>query len=423
MKILQVNKFFYPKGGSETYFFALSDLLRKAGHEVIEFSMEDEKNKNSKFAGYFIKNIDFEKREGWLRDMAKAFHLLYSCEAKKNLKKLIEAEKPDIAHIHNFNFQLTTSILKVLKKHKIPVVWTLHDYKAICPNYLLFTKGEVCERCKTYKYYNCWKYKCLKNSGGMSFLAMLEMYLHKVVLRSYDEVFYVAPSKFLASKVIDWNLPKNKVRQLYYSLDLAQFKPVEQAGSPRMSRMPRDVGDAGEAGEGLLYFGRLVEEKGILTLLEAMKGLTGIKLRIAGSGPLKQEIEQKIESYGLNNVELVGQKSGQELVNLVSRAKLVIAPSIWYENNPLAILEAFALGKPVIGSCLGGIPELVKDGETGYLFEPKNAADLAQKIKSLYYNDELILKMGRNCRQWVEKNCDPQKHLEEILKIYNQVKK
>jgi glycosyltransferase involved in cell wall biosynthesis len=406
MKILQVNKFFYPKGGSETYMFLLSDLLRQAGHEVIEFSMEDPKNLDSKYSQYFIKHIDFNKREGIFKDLAKAGHLLYSKEAKMKLEELIQREKPDVAHLHNFNFQLTPSILKVLKKHNIPVVWTLHDYKAICPNYRLFTEGNACERCKIHKYYNCFTHKCLKNSRGMSFLAMLEMYLHKLIIGSYESVaVYLAPSKFLAGKVLDWQLPKNKVKQLYYGLEMAQFRPSEASG------------------EGLIFVGRLVEEKGILTLLEAMKQLPDIMLKIAGTGPQLEEIELFIKSSGLNNVQLVGHKSGQSLRDLISRAKLVVVPSVWYENNPLAILESFALARPVIGSALGGIPELVRDNETGYLFKPGSADDLARKIKNAYYNNDLLLQLGKNCRNWVEKNCEPRKHLEEILKIYKEVLK
>jgi glycosyltransferase involved in cell wall biosynthesis len=413
MKILQINKFFYPKGGSEIYMFLLSDLLRQAGHEVIEFSMQDPKNlalptgrQDSKFSQYFIKQIDFNKREGIFKDLAKAFHLLYSTEAKNKLEALIQKEKPDIAHLHNFNFQLTPSILRVLKKYKIPVIWTLHDYKVICPNYRLFTQNQICERCKIHKYYNCFTHKCLKNSWSMSFLAMLEMYLHKLVLQSYSAVsIYLSPSKFLAHKVLDWKLPKNKVRQVYHGLDLAQFKP------------------SGALGEGLVYIGRLVEEKGILTLLEAIKQLPDINLKIVGSGPQDQEIERIIESYGLNNVQLIGHKSGQELQALIKQARLVVAPSIWYENSPLSILESFALGKPVIGSDLGGIPELVIDGQNGFLFKPGSVDDLIQKIKNVYYKDELISQMGKNCRAWVEKNCNSQKHLEEILKIYQEILK
>lgn len=386
--------------------FLLSDLLRQAGHEVIDFSMQDPKNLNSKYGQYFIKHIDFNKREGLFKDLAKAGHLLYSCEAKKNLEELIQKEKPDIAHVHNFNFQLTPSILKVLKKHNIPVVWTLHDYKAICPNYRLFTQGQVCERCKVHKYYNCFTHKCLKNSWGMSFLAMLEMYLHKVILASYDSIaIYIGPSKFLAHKVQDWNLPQKQVKQLYYGLNLAEFKPTEAVG------------------EGLVYIGRLTEEKGIITLLEALKQLPDINLKIVGSGPQQEEIELFIKSSGLDNVQLVGHKSGQVLRDLISRAKLVVVPSVWYENNPLAVLEAFALAKPVIGSALGGLPELVKDNETGYLFKPGSADDLARNIKNIYYNNDLLLQLGKNCRNWVEKDCDPQKHLEDVLKIYKEVLK
>jgi glycosyltransferase involved in cell wall biosynthesis len=240
----------------------------------------------------------------------------------------------------------------------------------------------------------------------MSFLATLEMYLHKLILGSYQSIScYLAPSQFLAAKVLAWGLPKDKVKQLYYSLDLPQIKPQEGPGS------------------GLVYVGRLIEEKGILTLLEAMKQLPDINLQIVGTGPQKPEIERMISAYGLPNVTLVGHKSGQQLSELISRAKLTIVPSIWYENNPLAILESFALAKPVIGSDLGGIPELVQPNKTGLLFKPSDADDLASKIKSLYYDDEKLKAMGQNCRQWVENNCEPKKHLEEILKIYKEVLK
>ena len=406
MKILMINKFFYRRGGSETYMFNLKKNLKSMGHQVIEFSMNDEKNEASEFTGYFIKNINFSKKEGILKDLKKVCHLLYSTEAKNKLAALIKKEKPDIAHLHNIRFQLTPAIIKVLNKYNIPVVWTMHDYQLVCPNYLLFTQNKVCERCKKYKFYNCFKYNCLKNSRPMSFLAMLEMYLHKIILKSYAKIdLLIAPSKFMQSKLEEWGIEASKIKQLYYSLDL------------------KKSGQETDLGQGLLYFGRLSKEKGLETLLAAMKDLPNINLKIVGEGPQEALLLKYIEANNLKNVELLGYKSGEELNNIIKSARFVVLPSIWYENNPLAILEAFSQGKPVIGSDLGGIPELVQENKTGFLFEPGNASQLKDKIQTNYQQSELIKQMGQNAMNFVAENCSPEYHGQQIEKFYQNLKK
>lgn len=396
-----INKFYYRSGGSEIYMLELAKLLKANGHEIMEFSMRDEKNETSKYQEFFVDNINFNKREGFFKDLKKAWHLIYSCEAKRKLGALIQKEKPDIVHLHNFSFQLSPSILGVLKKHKIPVVWTMHDYKLICPNYRLFTEGAVCERCKVHKYYNCVRYRCLKDSFATSFLAMLEMYVNKVILRTYNLVdLYLAPSKFLAEKVKAWGINAKKVRQLYNFIDLKEWTPAQ------------------EIGQGLIYVGRLTPEKGIITLVEAMRKLPEIKLQIVGDGPIRMQLEQLIQAYNLDNVSLLGYKKSQEIKSLVRNSRLVIVPSIWYENNPLSILEAMALAKPVIASNLGGLPELVKDKETGFIFTAGQANELVEKIKGVYNNTDLVKSMGQKARQFVMKNCQAESHLDQIEKIY-----
>jgi glycosyltransferase involved in cell wall biosynthesis len=404
MKILQINKFFYRRGGAEAYMLDLSAYLRAQGHEVIEFSMQHPNNLASPYSHYFIKNIDLSKREGFFKDIFKAGHLLYSRAAAKNLEALIKAEKPDIAHLHNFYFQLTPSILRILKKYRIPMVWTMHDYKLICPNYKLFTQGQVCERCKQYKYYNCFKFKCLKNNRAFSLLATLESYLHNWFLKSYGLIdLYISPSKFLQAKVSQWGIEPAKVKQLYNFINLADFKPAE------------------EVGDGLLYFGRLAEEKGLMTLLVAAKELPEIKLTIVGTGPLKKQIEQYSQDNKLANVKLIGHTTGQPLYDLIKQARLVILPSIWYENNPISVLEAMALAKPVIGSNLGGIPELVLDKQTGWLFQPGQTADLVRIIKTNYSQIEQLKLMGLAGRGFVEKHCQAQSHYQQLMLIYRQL--
>ena len=196
MKILMVNKFYYIKGGSETYYFSLKNLLEKNGHEVIDFSMEDEKNFESKYSKFFVNNVDYNKEQSIFSKMKEAKKIIYSTEAKKKLELLIKETKPDIAHLHIFQHQLSLSILDVLKKYNIPIVYTAHDLKMICPNYKMLTHGEICERCKDGKYYNCLKYKCLKDSMAKSGVAMMEAYINKC-RKAYDKIDYIiSPSKF-----------------------------------------------------------------------------------------------------------------------------------------------------------------------------------------------------------------------------------
>lgn len=406
MKILQINKFFYKRGGAEAYMLTLSDFLRQQGHQVIEFSMQHPKNLDSAYSDYFIRYIDFKKRQGLISDLQKSAHLIYSWEAQNKLEQLIKQEKPEIAHLHNFYFQLTPSILAVLKKHNIPVVWTMHDYKLICPNYRLFTKGQVCERCKIKKYYNCFKYKCMQDNYAHSLLVMLESYLHNYFLKSYDKIdLYISPSKFLQDKVCQWGIKKDKVTQVYNFINLPDFQP--------------DF----EPGDYLLYFGRLAEEKGLLLLLETMKELPEINLKIVGDGPQKDLINRYIEDNNLINVELIGHTTGEKLYDLIRQSRFVVLPSIWYENNPISVLEAFALGKPVIGADLGGIPELVKDGQTGIIFKATDINDLKSKIKQNYSQTDKIQQMGQNARSFVKTECDPKVHYNRILSIYNNLAK
>jgi len=401
MKVLIIQKFFYRSGGAEVVAFELAKLLRANGHQVIEFSMKDERNEPSAYSDYFIKNINYNKREGFFSDLKKFFKFLFSFEAQKKLKALVEKEKPDIAHVHNVSFYLTPSIFFTLKKLKVPIVRTLHDYRLICPNSILFTKGSICEKCKFHKYYNCFRYKCVKNDAVFSFMAMLNMYLHKLILKSYDQIdFFISPSKFLISKFQEWGMDISKFKQLYNFMDLQKLQPSQSLG------------------EGIIFAGRLSPEKGILSLLAAMKNLPQIKLQIAGEGPQKKDLENFIKENHLINVELLGYKKQSELHDLIKASKLVIVPSIWYENNPLSILEAFSFGKPVIGTDLGGMAELISNGQNGLVYKLGDIQDLTNKISNLYNNNELVAQMGRNARQFVEENCDPQTHLQQILQIY-----
>jgi len=404
MRILQVNKFFYIKGGSERVFFNTIQVLENAGHKVICFSMKDERNFPSDYTKYFINNIEFQKSRSYWQNIRKAVHFLYSWEARKKLEKLIIETKPEIAHLHNFSHQLTVSILSILQKYNIPIVQTLHDYQLICPNYRLFTQGNVCQRCKRQRYYQAIIHRCVRNSYWLSALSSLELYWQRLFHLYRERVaVFIAPSLFLKQIMQAWGI-KNKIVHIPYYLEI-----------PADNEINHSVGDY------LLYFGRLSSEKGLMTLLRAMRYLPKISLKIVGKGPVRPFLAEFIRKKKINNVQLLGERHGVALNEIIKHCRFVVVPSEWYENYPMAILEAMGWAKPVLGSNIGGIPEMIIDNENGWLFFPKNVNDLREKINLIYFNEELIRKCGYRARQTVEqKNCST-KYYQQLIKIYQQV--
>ena len=404
MRILFANKFFYFKGGSEYIFFDTARYLEKKGHKVIFFSMKDPQNLSSEYEKYFVSNVNYERMD-FKNIIQTSSKLLYSFEARTKIEKLIKEQKPDIVHLNNIYHQISPSILHSIKKYKLPVVMTLHDLKLACGSYLMSNRGKICEdcECRGKRFYYCFLNKCVKNSRAKSLLSTLEMYLHHKILKIYDLVdVFISPSNFLQSK-----------------LKQSRFKG-ETAYLPNFVRLEGFVPEYKWKDMSIVYFGRLAAEKGLYTLIDAIKSIKGVSLKIIGSGPLETDIRSKIDRERLKDVVLLGPKTGDDLKNEIKKAMFVVLPSIWYENNSRCVIEAFALGKPVIGSRLGGIPELVKDLETGLTFEPGNVEDLRMKIEYFINNPGKIIEMGKNARLFVEKKLNAETYYQGLMKIYNQ---
>jgi glycosyltransferase involved in cell wall biosynthesis len=373
MNILQVNKFHYPRGGADIYYLELGKALEKAGHNVAYFSMLHPKNQSSEYSKYFVSRLSFN--EGSLKDKLKTpGRMIYSLEAKRKFKKLIEDFKPDIIHIHNIYHQISPSILDVAARYKIPVVMHLHDYKLVCPNYQLFAHGKICEDCKPTKYYKCVKNRCFKNSCTKSTLAALEMYIHHSILKIHKKNIssFIAPSLFMKNKVAEFGWDENKIKVIYnpYSASLT-------ANEDEKNRIEKD--------NYLLYFGRLSKEKGLSVLIRAAK-ISNHKLKLVGLGSEKKNLEKLAEEVGAD-VEFLGFKSGQELKDIIMKARAVVIPSIWSENMPLSLLEALNLGAVVLASNIGGLPEIIEPGKNGWLFQAGDVDDLVNKINNLDTSD------------------------------------
>ena len=401
MKVLLINKFLYPKGGDAISTLYTGELLFLKGHKVIFWGMKHFLNPDYPYSDYFLPYIELNRSANIKKQVKVALNILYSIEAKRKIEALIQKITLGIVHLNNFAHQISPSILYVFRKYNIPIVMTLHDYKVVCASYSMLAKGKVCEACKDKKYYNCFLRKCVKDSRAKSLLNTIEMYLHHKILHIYDLVdIFISPSRFLKNKLEEMGF-KGKI------VYLPNFVNIEEYG-PKF----------GCAENSIVYFGRLSKEKGLFTLIEAVKGLD-VKLKIIGEGPIKESLELGVRSNGENNVEFLGYKSGEELKDEVKKSMFVVVPSEWYENNPRSIIEGFALGKPVVGSRIGGIPELIKDNQTGLTFEPGNVEDLRSKIEYLINNPNKIVEMGKNGRAVVEKELNAEEHYQRLMEIYN----
>lgn len=409
MRILQVNKFYYPQGGADKYFINLTDALRKAGNEVIIFSMAHPANLPSEFSKYFVSQINFNN-SSW-RDKLKApGRIIYSLEAKRKFKKLINDFRPDIIHLHNIYHQISPSILGVAKKAGIPVVMHLHDYKLICPNYQLFAGGKVCEACKPKKYCKCAQKKCFKGSFTQSLLASLEMFIHHSILKIYKKNIdiFIAPSDFMKKKIVEFGWSAEKIKVIINPV----FSETDKNINANQSELEEDY---------LLYFGRLSKEKGLNTLIEAA-ALTGAKLKFAGNGPEEESLKEAAKKNGVQ-ADFLGFKDDAELRQIILKAKAVIIPSIWYENMPLSLLEALSLGKIVIAANIGGIPEIIKDKENGFLFDLYSANDLGVKIKLLNTLDTRTIQVIKEQAKQSVANLTKENNLREVLNIYQTILK
>lgn len=377
MKILMVNKFLYPRGGSESYMLYLSEHLKKLGHEVEFFGMDDENNtvKNSK--GLYTQNMDFHSKG--LARFLYPFKIIYSFEAKKKIMQVIDDFKPDIVHMNNINFQLTPSIIYGVKKKKIPLVQTVHDYQMICPNHLLynFEKNTPCEKCVNGSHINCIKNKCIHSSTVKSILGVIEAKLY-VFLKTYKKVdLFICPSHFLENKLLSARkYYKGKTKTIHNFINKEKF--------PDKNLEPMSY---------IVYVGRLSKEKGIENIRDAAKLLPEYEFMVAGNGPDGDILKD------IPNVKLLGFVSGDSLTELMGRAKLLLLPSVCYENCPLSILEAHALGVPVVTMNSGGMAELVKDKVTGSLVSSPTPEGIAEKIKETLQSEEYYSALKENCKK------------------------
>lgn len=396
MKILMVNKFLYPNGGSETYIFEIGKQLDRLGHEVQYFGMEHEGRVVGNRVDSYTSNMDFHT--GKLAKLLYPFKIIYSIEARKKIRKVLEDFSPDVVHLNNFNFQLTPSIIYEIRKyekkcgHRIKVIFTAHDYQLVCPNHLLMQPDKkLCVECLGGHPEQCAKHKCIHGSRAKSLIGSLEgwLYQHLHTYRMIDTI--ICPSHFMEEKLSANPDLKGRTVVMHNFVDKTTVPDYDK----------KDY---------VLYFGRYCEEKGTADLLWACKELPEIPFVFAGGGPMEEQVSQ------ISNVENRGFLSGQELVKTISQARFCVFPSEWYENCPFTVMEAQVYGTPVLASDLGGTPELVKNQVTGELYHGGSREELKEKIETLWKDRLRQMKYTKACQQ--AGFCSVLEYCNELIELY-----
>ena len=403
MRILSLNNFYYLRGGSERVLLEEMRMLQEAEHEVAIFTRSYPRNQYAPYERFFPAAIQRDKYGFSLTGLRTIKEMIYSTSARQGLRRLLEEFKPDLVHAHNIYGGLSTSVLDALKEKNTPTVMTLHDLKLLCPSYLMLNHGRVCERCKGNKFYHAVLTRCHKDSTIASAVYAAESYFSHIY-RKYSSVQqFIAPSMFLLNKHREFGFEAGRFVHITNPVDL------------------NGIAASRHAGKYLFYFGRISREKGIRSLITAYKRLkTNLPLSIAGDGPDREAVEKMVmQEQQKENIKFTGYLASAPLGKAIDSAKAVILPSECYENAPMAILESFSRGKPVIGARIGGIPEMIDDGVNGYLFEPGDTADLQKKLELfLALPDNRVLEMGKAARNKIEREYSAGSHYDRLVQVY-----
>lgn len=404
MKVLLVHKFFHVTGGAETFFFETGRSLEANGHQVAYFSTVDERNRPSAFSEYFIRAPDF--RSGSLpKRMAAIFRIVYSREARKQFSRLLADFRPDIVHVFAMFTHISPSILDACREADVPVIISCNDYKHICPNYKLFHHGRLCEDCKGARFYYAVRNKCCQDSLSFSVASCIESTAHHLmnILHKNTHTFCFA-SEFMAEKTEDfWGKDSFRRTKLLNPFDSTVF-PICR-----------------EYEDYFLFFGRFIEEKGVDLLLRAMRHVSGPRLVLVGDGPQSAELKDLAVRLKLNNVDFVGPQWGENLNRLLKRTRFVVIPSVWHENFPYVILQSFAMGKAVIGTDRGGIPELIGNNERGLIYPARDERALAESIHELWLDPGLAVQMGERAKKYADEQFNDRMFYDCLIRNYKEI--
>ncbi len=399
-RLLSINNYHYRRGGSDVVYLEHAALMEEQGWSNAFFSMHHPQNMATPWSEYFVGEIEYGHAYSLRQKLVMASKVVYSREAQRQLSRLLDGYHADVAHLHCIYHHLSPSILSTLKQAGVPIVMTAHDLKLACPAYKMYNEQGLCERCKGGNLTNVLTHRCVRGSLAASAIVMVESGVHRLFNSYQDQLDkVVVPSRFFMEKFIEWGWPRERFAYIPNYVDASRFTP--------------DYGHGGY----FLYFGRMVPEKGLATLLRAAAA-AGVALKLVGTGPLDAELRALAAQLG-GEVSFLGYRSGEALHALVRGARAVVLPSEWYENAPMTVLESFALGKPVIGAAIGGIPELVLDGETGWTFPSGDAEQLAALLARVAaMPSSELARAGMAARALVVSQFNREAYLRATLALY-----
>lgn len=402
MRILLAHNNYTVQGGAEVFFHEIGRLLESHGHQVVKFSCAEpelEVPYSEKFPA-----VSYYAQGGIIQKALRVPGVVYNRDARQRMASVIADFKPDLVHGFAIYGRLTPSILDAAREAGVPVVLSCNDYKHICGNYKLYHHGRICEDCKGGHFMSPVRNRCCHDSLAISAVSALEAVVHDRldVWRKNVDCFLFA-SRFMAQKTEEfWGEGRVKIDFLRNPFDAKEH------------HLPLHIGDY------LLYFGRLIEEKGVDLLVEAARLAPEVPIVVVGDGPDRTKLAEA--AAGLENIRFVGPAWGDDLKTWLKGARTVVVPSLWHENFPYVILQAFAAGKPVIGSRRGGIPELVEAGPHGWLFEPSNPGDLTDRISEVHaMPDSEIKRMGSAAQTYVGAEFNDAAIYAELERIYGAV--
>jgi glycosyltransferase involved in cell wall biosynthesis len=397
-----VHSFHHPRGGDTTYTRDLSELLVGAGHEVVPLAMRHPDNEPSPYEARYPSWVDMRDARGSLDRARAMLGMVWSPEAAACARALARQLRPDVAHVQHIHRHLTPSVLAALRKERIPIVWTVHDYELVCPSGLLFTQGRPCDRCLGHRYHQAVLHRCKWEQALPSLAVALEKQVHRMagVWELVDR--FLCPSQHLARTLVRFGVPAHRVEHLANPMAPERLPASEQAG------------------EGWFYAGRLAEEKGVQVALDAARRLPGRPLTICGGGPMEPAL--RAQAASMPWVRFLGHQPRAEVTRLLAGARAVVVPSLWPENFPYAVLEAQRAGRAVVASRIGGIPEQIDHGRDGLLVPAGDSVALARAVGELLEDPSLALRLGHAGRARIERERSPRAHLDAVLQVYGQVR-
>lgn len=399
-RLLNVNTYHYRRGGSDVVYLEHGAMLQSMGFDCGWFAMQHPKNEPTPWSEHFIDEIEFGHDYTLAKKLVMAAKVVWSWEARDKLARLLDRFPADIAHLHCIYHHHSPAILPLLSERGVPAVMTAHDLKIACPNYKMRNAGGPCERCKDGSVLNVLRHRCVQDSFAASAVVAVESGLHRALATWQRHLAaVVCPSRFFVDKFVEWGWPRERFVHVPNWVDADRFEPGFEPG--------------GYA----LYFGRLILDKGLATVVRAAHAAR-LPLKLAGTGPDEAALRALVAELGAE-VEFVGYRSGSELHDVVRGARCVALASELFENAPMMLLEAMALGKPVVGARIGGIPEVVIEGHTGWLFTSGRVDELAERLASVKaLPDAQLADMGRAAREHVEQVFSRQRYLDAMLALY-----